>query len=73
MAEGRLRAEWTQTAEVLSMLYNINRAPRSKPIPSWQFSPFGEPVKAPAPVPHEDAWETFKGLFDRGVFGGQRR
>jgi hypothetical protein len=74
MAEGRLQAEWTQTAEVLAMIYNMNRAPKTKVIQAWRLNPFGRPTKDPvAKMSDDEAWDTFRGLFDRGVFGGQRR
>jgi len=74
MAEGRLRAEWTQTAEVLAMVFNMNRAPDTKPIPAWRLNPFGKQESRHAQeLPNEDAWSIFKGAFDRGAFGGARR
>ena len=42
MAEGRSRLEWSQTAEVLSMIANANRDPKKKPSPfkAEDFNPW---------------------------------
>jgi hypothetical protein len=72
MAEGRLQAEWSQTAELLAITYNMHRGPKSRPIPSWKFSPFGRETRTEAPdMGHDESWEAFRGLFDRGAFGGR--
>lgn len=73
MAEGRQRDDWNHTAELLAMTFNMNRAPKTKPIPAWKLHPFGQPRRERAHMTEEEAWGTFKSLFDRGVFGGQRR
>lgn len=74
MAEGRQEAEWGRTAEVLAMLYNINRPAKTKALPSWRLNPFGKrPTARPARMPDGEAWKVFKAAFDRGAFGGQRR
>lgn len=73
MAEGRLQMEWAQTSEILALIYNANRPPKFKAIPSWKFNPFGKAHKAHATMPREEAWSTFRTMFDRGVFGGKRQ
>lgn len=52
MAEGRQESQWGQTAEVLAMLYNLNRDPkRSKPATARDFNPFApKPAKLKAPI-----------------------
>jgi hypothetical protein len=74
MADGRLRAEWSQTSEVLAMLYNVNRPPKTKPIPAWKFSPFGKPAKREKTTfTEKESWGMFRAFFSRGAFGEQRR
>ena len=75
MANGRLRAEWAQAAEVLALIYYITRPAKTTAIPAWKCNPFGKPtVRArAAQIPHKEAWSMFKSYFDRGVFGGQSR
>jgi hypothetical protein len=54
MAEGRGRAEWARTAEVLAMIANCNRDAKRHPAPfsSSEFSPYGQAkaVKDSIPV-----------------------
>lgn len=75
MAEGRQEAEWGRTAELLALIYNVNRPAKTKAIQSWRLNPFGKrPTARPAArVPHNEAWTIFKTAFDRGSFGGNRR
>jgi hypothetical protein len=40
MSNGRLEAEWGQTAQILAMLANTNRDPKKPPIPVERFNPF---------------------------------
>lgn len=44
MAEGRARLEWSQTAEVLAILYNANRdsKKRTRPFTAAEFNPYAE-------------------------------
>jgi len=52
MAESRGRFEWSQTAEILAMLYNAHRdAQKCPPRTAEDFSPYpreGRPAGAPA-------------------------
>ena len=44
MADARAELEWTQTAEVLAMIANVNRDTKRKPTPyrSEQFNPYAK-------------------------------
>lgn len=65
MAEGRGRAEWARTAEVLAMIANCNRDAKKHPAPfsSAEFTPYAQAqaqaVKDRVPV------KALKGIFCR--------
>jgi hypothetical protein len=41
MAEGRQRNQWNHTAQLLAMIYNAHRDPRSRLMKPAEFHPFG--------------------------------
>ena len=61
MADGRLRSQWQQTAEILTVLYNVNRDTkrRREPFTADDFNPYA----AHAPVPKLKDLSILKQLF----------
>ncbi|MBL0920928.1 MAG: hypothetical protein IBJ10_02235 [Phycisphaerales bacterium] len=46
MAEGRERSEWSRTAEILSLTFNMHRDPKRTPAAkASDFDPYAKPVK----------------------------
>ena len=45
MAEGRLKAEWDQTAQIIAILANIHRAKGSAAIRAENLNPYRKPQK----------------------------
>lgn len=70
-----MESDWSQTSELLAMAYNMNRAPKTKAIPSSRFNPFGRrsPRRRTARLSKETSWAMFREAFDAGAFGGKRR
>ncbi|MCL4193729.1 MAG: hypothetical protein KJZ87_18470 [Thermoguttaceae bacterium] len=58
MADGRQRAAWNHTAQVLAMLYNAYRDRRTKALAPSDFHPY---LKKPVPT------VTLKQLVEMGV------
>lgn len=46
MAENRGRFEWGQTAELIALIYNVNRGSRSRPVYPDQINPFADRKRA---------------------------
>lgn len=68
MVEARRRDEWTRTASILTLLFNINRGDNA----AKQFADFfpfkdddDEPKPAPAPAPQLTAAGMARMLVDR--------
>ena len=63
MAEGRLASEWNQTAELLCVLYNVNRdtQKRKDPFTAEDFNPFA--VRTKPSVPKLKDLSILKQLF----------
>lgn len=49
MAEARGRLEWSQTSEILAMLYNVNRDKSTPPLTATAFFPY--PTESPTERP----------------------
>ena len=51
MAEGRNRAQWAQTAEVLALIANVNRDPKKHPEPfrAVDINPYARKGSKPKP------------------------
>jgi hypothetical protein len=68
MAEGRLRAEWAQTSEVLALIANANRDPKkSRRVYASDFNPFAERRRSSGSIRLAPTVENMKAVF----FGGQ--
>ena len=64
MARARQKDEWTRTANILSLVYNMNRSEKSPRLSPDDFNPFREgkgglPMVAKTP---KEAAEIFKAL-----------
>lgn len=65
MADGRLSAEWDQTAELLAAIYNVLR---EKPLASKLFHPYRQ--ERQKTEDHGAAWDHVMNLVLGGAFGG---
>ncbi len=45
MAESKLKIDWLQTSSIVSMLVNVNRDPKTSPLPLDYFSPYKAEAK----------------------------
>lgn len=45
MAEHRARFDWSQTAELLALIYNVNRSSNQRPIHADDINPYAERQK----------------------------
>lgn len=49
MAEGRQREAWNHTAQLLALIYNVNRDPKGSALKPVDFHPMGRAKHGPAP------------------------
>lgn len=45
MADARGRAEWARMSQIATVIVNVNRDPKAKPLPPDYFSPYKEKLK----------------------------
>ena len=61
MAYHRLKSEWERAAAILSMLYNMNRGPKSPPMKPSEFNPYEE-ASEPEVIKPKDARDIFSAI-----------
>jgi len=49
MAEAKDRADWARTFALIGQTYNLNRPPKTKPLPVFEFFPWGLEDEKPKP------------------------
>lgn len=45
MAEHRAKLEWSQTAELLALIYNVNRSSNQRPVYADDINPYADRKK----------------------------
>ena len=71
MAESKLKVSWLQTSAIVSMILNVNRDPKNKPVPLDYFSPYKQKEKIINDT--KSAFSAMREVFCKGKNNGARR
>lgn len=71
MAESKLKVSWLQTSAIVSMILNVNRDPKTNPIPLDYFSPYKETEKVIKDT--KSAFSAMREIFCKGKKNGKGR